>query len=58
MAAAGLTPAAGLDGPVALAAFAGGVAGLFSVLAQAAARAAFSAGGGGWHEAGASFAFC
>jgi hypothetical protein len=46
-----------LDGPVALAAFAGGVTGLFPVLAQAAARAAFSAGGG-WPEAGAGLAFC
>jgi hypothetical protein len=47
-----------LDGPVALAAFAGGVAGLFPVLAQAAARALFSAGGGDWHEAAAGFTFC
>jgi len=58
VAAAGLTPAGGLDGPVALAAFAGGVAGLFPVLAQAAARTAFSADGGVWHETGTGAAFC
>jgi hypothetical protein len=58
VAAAGFTPAAGLDGTVALAVFAGDVAELFSVLAQAAARAAFSVGGGGWHEAGSGLAFC
>jgi hypothetical protein len=55
VAADGLAPAGGLDGPVA---FAGGAAGLFPVLAQAAARTAFSADGGVWHETGTGAAFC